>query len=72
MLGIQYPKDLQINHKTLNAFDLPTYKMTVHFEEAYQFIDDALKRGNLLVHCAAGISRVRPYLSSQQRAFWFI
>lgn len=58
MLGIAYAKDHQINHKTINAFDLPSFKMTPHFEEAYKFIDDALKKGNVLVHCAAGISRV--------------
>ena len=57
MLGIAYAKDHQINHKTINAFDLPSFKMTPHFEEAYKFIDDALKKGNVLVHCAAGISR---------------
>ena len=33
--------------------------MTPHFEEAYKFIDEALQKGNLLVHCAAGISRVQ-------------
>lgn len=32
--------------------------MTPHFEEAFKFIEDALKKGHLLVHCAAGISRV--------------
>ena len=31
MLGIQYPKDAQINHKIINAFDIPSYKMTPHF-----------------------------------------
>jgi protein-tyrosine phosphatase len=35
--------------------------MTPHFDEAFRFIDDALKKGNLLVHCAAGISRVKQY-----------
>jgi protein-tyrosine phosphatase len=58
MLDISYPKEHGISHKVINAFDIPTYKMTPHFEEAYRFIDDALKKGNLLVHCAAGISRV--------------
>lgn len=66
MLGIVYPKDLQITHKTINAFDLPSYKMTPHFEEAFQFIYDALKKGNILVHCAAGISRVTNTLFSQR------
>lgn len=59
MLGISYPKEHSINHKTINAFDIPSYKMTPHFEEAFHFLDDALRKGNVLVHCAAGISRVR-------------
>jgi protein-tyrosine phosphatase len=37
---------------------MPSYKMTQHFEEAYNFIHEGLKKGNVLVHCAAGISRV--------------
>jgi hypothetical protein len=39
MLGVQYGKEHEINHKTINAFDLPSYKMTPHFEEAFKFID---------------------------------
>ena len=62
MLGISYPKDAEINHKVINAFDIPSYKMTPHFEEAFKFIEDALSRGNILVHCAAGISRVSFFL----------
>lgn len=58
MLNISYPKDLEINHKTIHAFDIPTYKMTPHFEDAFNFINNGLKSGNVLVHCAAGISRV--------------
>lgn len=59
MLGVKYPKEANINHKVINAFDVPTYKMTPHFDEAYKFIKDALSTGNILVHCAAGISRVK-------------
>ena len=62
MLGISYPKEAEINHKVINAFDIPSYKMTPHFEEAFKFIEDALSRGNILVHCAAGISRVSFFL----------
>lgn len=58
MLGVKYPKEANINHKVINAFDIPTYKMTPHFDEAYKFIKNALSTGNILVHCAAGISRV--------------
>lgn len=31
MLGVVYPKDLQMNHKVISAYDLPSYKMTPHF-----------------------------------------
>lgn len=31
MLGVSYPKEAGINHKIVNAFDIPTYKMTPHF-----------------------------------------
>ena len=58
MLDISYPKEHEISHKVLNAFDIPTYKMSQHFEEAFRFIEESLRKGNLLVHCAAGISRV--------------
>ena len=58
MLGVCYSKEAKINHKTINAFDIPTYKMSKHFDEAFKFIKDALSTGNILVHCAAGISRV--------------
>ena len=37
---------------------MPSYKMTPHFEDAFNFMDKALSKGNMLVHCAAGISRV--------------
>ena len=32
--------------------------MTSHFDEVYQFIKNQLDKGNILVHCGAGISRV--------------
>lgn len=66
MLGVSYPKDLNITHKIINAFDIPSYRMTPHYEEAFRFIDEGLKKGNILVHCAAGISRVLCILLSQQ------
>ena len=31
MLGVAYPVDMQMNHKTIHAFDMPSYKMTQHF-----------------------------------------
>jgi hypothetical protein len=38
MLDVSYSKEHGINHKVINAFDIPSYKMTPHFEEAYLFI----------------------------------
>jgi protein-tyrosine phosphatase len=72
MLGVNYPKEHSINHKVINAFDIPSYKMTPHFDEVFRFISDSLKNGNILVHCAAGISRVIFYSFSQQHLFLFI
>lgn len=31
MLDISYTKQHNINHKIINAFDIPTYKMAQHF-----------------------------------------
>ena len=71
MLGISYQKDHGINHKTISALDIPSYRMTPHFEEAFRFIADALSKGHILVHCAAGISRVVLLSRSQQLSSWF-
>lgn len=32
MLGVRYSKEQAINHKVINAFDIPSYKMTPHFD----------------------------------------
>ena len=32
MLGVKYPKELEMNHKIINALDLPSFKMTPFFE----------------------------------------
>lgn len=58
MLDINYAKEHEIDHKIINAYDVPSYKMSPHFEEAFVFIEESLKKGNILVHCSAGISRV--------------
>ncbi len=31
MLGVAYPADMLMNHRTIQAFDMPSYKMTQHF-----------------------------------------
>ena len=42
---------------TCHADDMPNFDMTPHFENAHAFITNGLANGNVLVHCAAGISR---------------
>lgn len=49
----------EILHLTVRALDMPSYKITQHFGETNKFIYENLVAGrNVLVHCAAGISRV--------------
>ena len=46
-----------IEQLVCSADDMPNFDMTPFFESAYEFINQGLKKGNVLVHCAAGISR---------------
>jgi protein-tyrosine phosphatase len=44
--------------------DCESQKITNHFNEAYEFIEAQRKKTNVLVHCAAGISRSSAILIS--------
>ena len=45
-------------HKHIMADDTVHYNLRYHFEDAFQFIDDAVKlNSKVLVHCMMGISR---------------
>jgi protein-tyrosine phosphatase len=45
-----------ISVKHITADDKTDYNLRVHFEEAFEFIEDALsKNGRILVHCAVGV-----------------
>ena len=46
-----------IKQLIINADDMPSFNMALHFDKAFEFIARALENGNVLVHCAAGISR---------------
>ncbi|CAM6053446.1 unnamed protein product [Sphagnum tenellum] len=49
---------LGVVYKRLNAADSYHQNLKQHFEEAFEFIDEARRKGsNILVHCSAGISR---------------
>jgi protein-tyrosine phosphatase len=42
----------------IDVLDLPSQNIRKHFDQAIEFIDSALRsKGNILVHCSAGISR---------------
>eukprot|EP00128_Syssomonas_multiformis_P005539 Colp12_sorted_trinity150504_noHs@23043 len=49
---------VQLKYKGIQAHDTDDYPIQTHFDEAFEFLDHALKSGdNVLVHCAAGVSR---------------
>ena len=37
--------------------DIPSFKLKPHFEDAIVFILSGLSMGNVLLHCASGVSR---------------
>lgn len=43
--------------KCLEAADSAGYNLSEHFGEVVDFIDEGRKRGGVVVHCAAGVSR---------------
>lgn len=45
------------SHLVLQAEDQPLFDLSQFFDEAYNFIEEGRKHGNVLVHCMAGISR---------------
>ena len=57
-LDVSYAKDHGITHRKIEALDAPQYNIAQHFPSAYSFLAESLQRGNVLVHCAAGVSRV--------------
>jgi hypothetical protein len=57
-LNVSYSSALNIVHKVYQAFDMPSFNISKYFDDSYAFLEEALGRGNVLVHCAAGISRV--------------
>lgn len=48
---------------TVDCQDDPKCKIKHNFNSAYKFIDDNLQKTNVMIHCAAGISRSSSFLS---------
>jgi len=46
-----------ILHKVYPALDRGDYDLSIYFEDSFNFIEEALKNGSVLVHCSGEISR---------------
>lgn len=59
----QVEYDNSINHIVYPLLDMKSEKISKYFSQFYELVEKEIARGNILVHCAAGISRVlvRPY-----------
>eukprot|EP01016_Furgasonia_blochmanni_P034008 TRINITY_DN3619_c0_g1_i6.p1 TRINITY_DN3619_c0_g1~~TRINITY_DN3619_c0_g1_i6.p1 ORF type:complete len:261 (+),score=43.43 TRINITY_DN3619_c0_g1_i6:70-783(+) len=55
--GLQFDPT-QLDHLVIEADDVETFDLSVHFEKTYEFIETQRNaRKNILVHCLAGVSR---------------
>ena len=54
---MKYDKETVENHKVIPAEDFESFDLSVFFEQAIDFIEENLKKTNVLVHCFAGVSR---------------
>ncbi|NXA39879.1 DS13B phosphatase, partial [Eudromia elegans] len=57
--GAKYYNDLQIEYYGIEAFDDPSFDLSIFFYDAANFIGKALRTsgGRVFVHCAMGVSR---------------
>ncbi|NXS53536.1 DS13B phosphatase, partial [Brachypteracias leptosomus] len=57
--GAKYYEDLQIEYYGVEAFDDPSFDLSIFFYDAANFISKALNTsgGKVFVHCAMGVSR---------------
>ena len=57
LADFKYIKNTDITQKVINAKDEGNWNMLDQLDEAADFIKASREKGNILVHCAAGISR---------------
>uniref|UniRef100_A0A8C6YPS7 Dual specificity protein phosphatase n=1 Tax=Nothoprocta perdicaria TaxID=30464 RepID=A0A8C6YPS7_NOTPE len=55
--GAKYYNDLQIEYYGIEAFDDPSFDLSIFFYDAANFIGKALNTSGVFVHCAMGVSR---------------
>ena len=55
ILDVQYQPSDYIDHFVLECRDLAGFAISSMFLEAHKFIESSRSRGNVLVHCMAGI-----------------
>ena len=48
---------VECKHMVIDIMDAPFENLGLYFEQTNDFIYEGLKNGNVLVHCAAGVSR---------------
>jgi protein-tyrosine phosphatase len=53
---LKYPET--VSHIVYSLLDSKSEDISILFDGFYQLVEDSMKKGSLLVHCAAGISRV--------------
>lgn len=54
---LKYDKKDIPNHKIIDAEDWSAYDLSKHFDAALEFIKEHIAKGNVYVHCFAGVSR---------------
>ncbi|EAR92950.2 dual specificity phosphatase domain protein (macronuclear) [Tetrahymena thermophila SB210] len=56
-LTIYYPQSSKIIHRQWFMLDHPSFNISRYFQDVIIEIEEGLRRGGVLVHCAAGVSR---------------
>jgi protein-tyrosine phosphatase len=58
--------DQNVHHIVYPLLDMKSENISKYFSQFYDLMEKELQRGNVLIHCAAGISRVKVIIFSPQ------
>ena len=72
MEHIEYESSSEIRHIVYSLLDVKTENIGKLFNTVHETLERELESGSVLVHCAAGISRVCLLLNSQRLLFLLI